>query len=432
MQQAGVDMVVDEVATMRRVTLTLIPFLMVCYMVAFLDRVNVGFAALQMNHAIGLSPAVFGLGSGIFFIAYFIFEVPSNLLMQRVGARRWIARIMVSWGIVSAATAFITGPVSFYVARFVLGAAEAGFFPGVLLYITLWFPSVYRARVVALFYIAVPISSFVGSPLSGLLLRLDGWLGLQGWQLLFLIEALPAILLGIAAWWALPDRPADAPWLNAAQKNWLEHQLGAEALGTRHVPDMSLSRVMTNPRVLTLALVYAGSSAVSNALPLWQPQIIRSFGLGTTAVSLLNSVPFGFVVVAMLFWARASDRTGERIWSITLPLMISAVTLGLTVFTNALVPSIVILTIALIGTFAFKAPFWALAGEWLSSKSSAAGLAQINALGNLGGFAGTYVIGIVQGATGSFPLALLPLVGLQLVSCGAILAVGYGVRRSTR
>ncbi len=249
-----------ETKTVRRVAKALIPFLMVCYLVSFIDRVNAGFAAFQMNKALGLTSSIFGFGGGLFFLTYFVFEVPSNLAMQRVGARRWLARIMLTWGIISSCTAFVAGPWSFCGVRLLLGAAEAGFFPGVLLYLTYWFPSEYRARIVSMFYVAVPISGFVGSPISATLLGMHGIGGLRGWQWLFILEGLPAVLLGLICLFALPDRPKDARFLSEEQRSWLSARLMEEQQQVRAVWDHRAWAVLSNPQVLLLALVYAGSS----------------------------------------------------------------------------------------------------------------------------------------------------------------------------
>jgi len=265
-----------EVEVIRKGTWRLLPFLMLAYFIAFVDRVNAGFAALQMNHDIGLSQAAFGLGAGIFYISYVLCEVPSNLALQKVGARLWIARIMITWGMVSAMMALVVGPYSFYAVRFLLGAAEAGFFPGVILYLTYWFPAEYRGRIVALFMVAIPISSLIGSPISAALLQMNGWLGLHGWQWMFILEAIPAVVMGIACLVVLPNGPAQASWLSKDQVTWLTEKLASEQVLARTSPHMALLKIMTNKYVLTLALVYAGSSGVSQALSLWQPQMLKS------------------------------------------------------------------------------------------------------------------------------------------------------------
>jgi sugar phosphate permease len=407
---------------MRKVAWRLLPILMIGYFIAFIDRVNVGFAALQMNHAIGLNAAAFGLGGGLFYLTYVLFEIPSNLAMQKVGARLWIARIMVSWGLVSAATAFISGPSSFYAMRILLGAAEAGFFPGVILYLTQWFPAAYRARVIAVFMVAVPLSSFIGSPLSAALLQLDGLFGLQGWQLMFIIEAVPAILLGLVTPWLLSNTPRDATWLDTEEKAWLTRQLDAEYAAAGKAsggqPHGRLRDVLLNRYVLAAALVYAGASGASQCLSLWQPQIIKSFGLSTLETGMLNSIPFGVAAILMLLWGKHSDRTRERVWHSGLPLAAVALSLALVAFTHSSLGfTVALLVFAVTGTYIFKGPFWALASEWMPGAAAAAGLAQVNAVGNLAGFVGSAMLGAIKEATGSFALALLPIALISALGC---------------
>src|SRR5260370_31085697 len=264
---------------MRQVALRILPFLMTCYFISFLDRVNLGFAALQMVGDLRLSPTAFGLGGGLFFVSYFLCEVPSNLLLEKFGARRWIARIMITWGFLAGGMALVKGSHSFYVMRLLLGAAEAGFFPGVILYLCYWFPARYRARIIAMFTLAIPVSSFLGSPISAALLGNDGWLGLRGWQWMFILDAAPAVVLRLACLIVLSDRPADAKWLSTDQKNWLLGTLDAEARETRLVGHLSSWQILKNKHVLALSLVLAGSTAVSSGLQLWQPQIISSYRL---------------------------------------------------------------------------------------------------------------------------------------------------------
>jgi MFS transporter, ACS family, tartrate transporter len=413
-----------EARTMRRVALRIVPFLMVCYFVSFLDRVNLGFAALQMVRDLQFSPTVFGLGGGIFFVSYFLFEVPSNLLLEKVGARRWIARIMITWGVLAAGMALVTGPASLYVMRFLLGAAQAGFFPGVILYITYWFPSEYRGRIIGLFTVAIPFSGFLGSPISTALLAADGWLTLRGWQWMFIVEAVPAVLLGLACLVVLSDGPADAAWLPADERRWLLRKLQAQQGLQRRVGPMSLARLLCNKYVLVLSLVLAGSTAVSSGLQLWQPQIIQSYGLTNMQTGLLNAVPFAFASVIMVWWGRRSDRTGERIWHASVPLILTAVSLASALLFDSLFSIVVILCLAVIGIYAGKGPVWAVSTEWLSGSTAAAGIAQINALSNLAGFVTTYAIGFIKDATGSFSLALVPLVVLAAAAAVAILLIG--------
>ena len=412
-----------EVRTMRQVAWRLLPFLMICYFVSFVDRVNVGFAALQMVKALHMSPRVFGFGGGIFFVSYFLFEVPSNLLLEKVGARLWIARIMITWGFLAAGTAFVVGPSSFYTMRLLLGAAEAGFFPGVILYITYWFPSEYRARIVGMFTVAIPVSSFLGSPISAALLGVDGWLGLRGWQWMFIMEGAPAVLLGLFCLFILSDKPTNAPWLDPDQKAWLNGRLQSESGRSKRVGQISVWRVLWNKHVLILSVTLAGSTAVSSGLQIWQPQIIKSYGLTNMQTGLLNSIPFGLASVIMVLWGKRSDQTGERVWHTALPLVVTAVSLASALVFNSLLAIIIILCLAVIGIYAGKGPVWALSAEWLSAGTAAAGLAQMNAISNLAGFGTTYVVGSIKQATGSYPLAILPLACLSAAGALAVLLI---------
>ena len=417
-----------EATTLRRVTLRLVPFLMVCYFVSFLDRVNLGFAALDMTRDLHLSATVFGFGGGIFFLSYFLFEVPSNLLLARVGARLWIARIMLTWGVLAGAMALVSGPRSLYVMRFLLGAAEAGFFPGVMLYLTYWFAVEYRARIIALFTVAIPVSGFLGSPISVAILALDGWLGLRGWQWMFIIEAIPAVLLGLLCLFVLSDRPADAHWLSADERTWLQQHLDGGQARQPRLSHASLWQVLVNRDVLLLSVVLAGSTAVSSGLQLWQPQIIKSYGLTNMQTGLFNSIPFAVAAVVMIVWGRRSDLTGERIWHAALPLILTAVSLSAALLFDSLTAIVVILCLAAIGIYAGKGPAWAVSTEWLSASTAPAGLAQINAISNLAGFGTTYAMGAIRDATGRFSPALVPLVVLSAAGAAAIIWIGRSDR----
>jgi len=414
-----------EAATMRRVSWRLLPFLLLAYLISYIDRVNIGFASLQMNKAVGIDPKTYGLGAGIFFIGYFIFEVPSNLALERFGARTWIARIMITWGICSAAFALIGGPTSFLALRFLLGAAEAGFFPGVILYITYWYPAHYRAIIVGIFMVAIPVAGLIGSPVSGAILYMDGTLGLAGWQWIFLLEAAPAVLLGAAAFVWLTDRPEHASWLAPRQQQWLVAELETERRRAPRISHDSLWRVLSNRYVLIMALVYSGATGASTALALWMPQLVKSFGLTNWQTGLLNAVPFGISAVCMILWGRSSDRSGERVWHNALPLgwmVLAMVATFLAI--GSLWAMIPLLTLIAAGTYATKGPFWALSSEWLGATSAAAGLAQINALGNLAGFVFNYLIGWIQAETGSFPLALMPIAAVATIGMICVLVIG--------
>jgi ACS family tartrate transporter-like MFS transporter len=416
--------------TMRRVSMRLVPFLMICYIIAYIDRVNAGFAALQMNQHLGLTAAMFGFGATLFYIAYTVFEVPSNVLMAKVGPRLWIARIMLTWGLCGIAAAFATGPYSFYATRFLLGAAEAGFFPGAVFYLTLWFPIAYRSRVMAAFGVAVPLSVFVGAPISGALLHLDGMLGFRGWQWLFIMESIPAILLGLGALFMLPDRPAEAKWLTPEQRDWLTRQLEAEQHVKKPVGHMSLWQVLTNKYVLLLGVVYAGASATSNSLSLWMPQILKSFQLSNLETSLLGAIPYGLACVAMIIWSRRADRSGERVWNTALPLALTAASLAAMTLSGSVWIMLALLSLALMANYSIKGPFWALVTSWLSTGSAAAGIAAINTLAHIGTSITTTLIGVIRDKTGSFPVALLPLAFLTAIGAVTVVLLAQSQNRS--
>lgn len=421
-----------EKTTMRRVLLRLVPFLMICYFFALLDRVNIGFAALQMNKDLGLTPAMFGFGASLFFVSYFLVEVPSNLALQKYGARRWIARIMITWGLVTACMAFVVGPNSLYVMRFILGAAEAGFFPGAILYLTYWLPSQYRGRILATFTVSIPLATFLGSPLSVSLLQLDGTLGLRGWQWLFVLEGVPTILLGIICLFVLTDKPAQASWLTVEQREWLTGRMEAEAALRKPVGHLSLWQLATNKYFLVMALVCSGASATGSVLSVWQPQLLKSLGLTTMQTGFVNAIPYGIATVVMVLWGRHSDTSGERRWHTAIPLLLAAAgftALGLT--GTAVIPTVIMVTCCLVGAYAFKGPFWALSASWLSASTLAAGLAGINAISNLiGGALMVNVVGLVKEHTGSFVLGMLPLAVLCAVAAFSVLVLGLNATRT--
>ncbi len=389
------------------------------FLIAYIDRANAGFAALQMNHDLGLTNVEYGFGAGLFFISYVIFEIPSTLVQARIGGPRWLARIMISWGIASAGMMFVAGAHSFYGVRLLIGAAEAGYFPGAMLYLAAFFPPRHRARVMALFAVAIPLSSVVGSPVSGALLGLDGALGLRGWQWMFLIEGFPAVVLGLALLLFLPPNLSAAPWLNAGEKSWLAGQLAAEAAATK-VPHAGVWRVMFDPYVLLLSLAFTGSVGVSQALALWQPQMIKEFGLTNMQVGLTNAIPFALAAIAMLVWGRRSDLSGERLWHTILPLALSTVALASAAFVHELWLFILVLCLTMIGSQAMKGPFLGLTSEWLAGPAAVVGFAQVNALGNVAAIVTTASIGMIRDATGSFQLALLPLMLIAGLGCAGL------------
>jgi D-galactonate transporter len=412
-----------ETSTIRAISWRLIPFLVLAYFLSYLDRVNLGFAALTMNKELNFSPTVFSWGAGIFFIGYFLFEVPSNLALEKFGASRWIARIMVTWGIISALMALVSGVWSFYGVRFLLGVAEAGFFPGIILYLTYWYPAKYRARFLAAFAIAVPVSTVIGAPISGLLLGLDGAMGLQGWQWLFIIEGVPSVLLGVVTWFYLTDRPVKADWLTAEQKAWLAAQLDSETAAKQAASHLTLGQALASPKVIALSLIYFGFVAALYGMQFWLPTIVKAFGFSNAQTGFVIAVPYLFGTVAMILWARHSDATRERVMHVGAPLLLTAVALGICGYVTDPMTTMVVLTVAAIGVFCTFGVFWTLPTAWLSGTAAAGAIALINSIGNLAGFAGPYLIGWVKESTGStstglFVLAALPLIGGLLVFLG--------------
>lgn len=412
-----------ETSTIRAISWRLIPFLVLAYFFSYLDRVNLGFAALTMNSELKFSPTVFAWGAGIFFIGYFIFEVPSNLALEKFGASRWIARIMVTWGIISALMAMVSGVWSFYGLRFLLGVAEAGFFPGIILYLTYWYPAEYRARFLAAFAIAVPVSTVIGAPVSGLLLGLDGALGLKGWQWLFIIEGIPSVLLGIVTWFYLTDKPEHAHWLSAEQKAWLSGRLNAEIAAKQAVKHFTLGEALSSPKVIALSLIYFGFVGALYGMQFWLPQIVKAFGLTNAQTGFVTAIPYLFGTIAMILWARHSDATRERVMHVGAPLLLTAVALAVSSYIADPTMTMVVLTVAAIGVFCTFAVFWTLPTAWLSGTAAAGAIALINSIGNLAGFGGPYLIGWVKEATGStstglLVLAVLPLIGGLLVFAG--------------
>jgi D-galactonate transporter len=417
-----------EARTIARVSSRLVPFLIVCYFVAYLDRVNVGFAALTMNKDLGISATAYGLGAGIFFFTYFLFEVPSNLFLERFGARKWIARIMLSWGLLSGATAFITGETSFYIVRMLLGAAEAGFFPGIIFYLTLWFPAAYRARIVGYFMAAIPLSSVIGAPVSGYLLGLDGVAGMKGWQWLFILEAVPAVLLSVVVFFYLTDRPADAKWLAPEQRTWLAQRLEMEhrqRVASRH---FTVTQALMNSKVLALSLVYFGAVAANYGVSFFLPQIIKAFGLSNAATGWVTAIPYLIGVVAMVYWGRHSDRTRERKWHCGGALLVAAAGIaGCALFED---PTLKIISISIggAGIFGCLPVFWTLPTAFLSGAAAAGGIAIINSIGNLSGFAGPYVMGWLKDATGDYTAGLLTIAATALIGAGIVLMLHHDTK----
>jgi MFS transporter, ACS family, tartrate transporter len=411
--------------TIRKIQWRILPFLILLYIVAFIDRSNIGFAALKMNPDLGITSTQFGLAAGLFTVGYFLFEVPSNLLMHRYGARKWIARILFTWGAVAACTAFVQNYLQLAIVRTVLGIAEAGFFPCVLLYLTYWFPERQRARVVALFMVALPISTLVAGPLSGLILDHVYWHGIASWRWVFLLEGAPAVLLGFLSLRVLVDSPKEAKWLTSDEKTWLVGVLESEAAAkVKEHGSISFRSSLSGVRIWLLAFIYYAKSVAVYVLAFYSPQIVKSVGhtLSGTAVGVMNAVPYAVATVVMVWWARRSDRTGERRWAVALPLIVAGIALILMALTAGnLLISLALLTVITAAIYAPYGPFWAMPSLFLTGSSAAVGLAAINSIANLGGFVGPVVFGALKDSTGSI-YGGLAFVSLTLI-VAAILVV---------
>ncbi len=414
-----------EARTIARVTMRLVPFLIVCYFVAYLDRVNVAFAKLTMQTDLALTETQYGIGAGIFFLAYFVFEVPSNLFLERFGARKWIARIMFSWGLLSGLMAFIpqiaaaTGQSTtnvFYTIRVLLGVAEAGFFPGIIFYLTLWFPSVYRGRIIGYFMAAIPLSSVIGAPLSGQLLNLNGISGLAGWQWMFLIEALPALLLAVVVFFYLTDRPADATWLAPDQRAWLAQRLDDEAKIRTQAKHFSTLQALGDTRVLLLAFVYFGAVASNYSIGFFLPQIVKNFGLSNGMTGLVAAIPYVVGTLGMVYWGRKSDAAGERREHVALAALIAGAGIAASTVIDDPVGKMIAFSVAGFGIFAVLPVFWTLPTTFLTGAAAAGGIAIINSIGNLSGFAGPFVMGRVKDATGTYTIGLLAVAAVVFLA----------------
>lgn len=411
-----------EQSTMPKLMRRIIPFMMLCYFVAYLDRINVGMAAITMNKSLGLSPVVYGAGASIFFLGYFLFEVPSNMMMQKFGARMWIARIMITWGLISGAMAFVVGPHSFYALRFLLGAAEAGFFPGLVLYFSWWFPAAYRARMTGLFMAALPIASVIGAPLSGVLLGFDGVMGLEGWQWLFIIEAVPAVVLGVVVLFYLTDRPAEATWLLPSEREWLVNRMELERREGERKDFISIARAFVSPRILALSAVAFGMNIANYGLSLWLPQIVKAFGLTNVETGFVTAIPSVFAAISAILWTRSSDRTGERIGHLSVAAICAAAGLGIAATLDNPYATMAALCVASIGIYALIPMFWGWAPTLMAGPGAAPAMALVNSIGALSGYVGPYVFGWIKESTGSFSLGLLALAMGPVLSVCMILA----------
>ena len=418
-------------AAMARVRRRLIPFLFLLYVVAYLDRVNVGFAALDMNRDLGFSAAVYGLGSGIFFVSYTLLEVPSNLMLARIGAGLWIARIMLTWGLVSAAMAFVQDTTTFYVLRFLLGAAEAGFFPGIIYYLTQWFPARERARAVALFMTGTAIAGVIGGPLSSLLLLLDGTWGLRGWQWLFLVEGLPAVLLAPVVWRQLNQLPATATWLPDDERRWLTDALAAEQQARPNV-HFTVRAAFASPRLWALAAIYFSVVLAIYGVSFWLPQILGALGTTSSAtVALVSAIPYVAAAVAMVVIGAHSDRTGERRWHVALSALAGAAGFALAAVVPAsLTLSLAAMSLAAMGVWGTLGPFWALPTAFLTGRAAPGGVALVNSVANIGGFVGPTLMGYMRDLTGSFAAGLWLLTAALVIGAAIALLLPAGQRDS--
>jgi MFS transporter, ACS family, tartrate transporter len=412
-----------ERSTMARVTWRLLPFLLLLYIISWLDRVNVGFAKLQLNADLGFSETIYGIGAGIFFVGYGLCEVPSNLLLVRFGARVWIARIMVTWGIISCAMMFVQGATSFYVLRFLLGVAEAGFLPGIIYYLSQWFPGQHRARAVSWFMIGIPLSLVFGGPLSGWLMQdLDEYLGLHGWQWMFLVEGIPAIVLGFVVLGFLTEKPADAAWLPAEQRKWLTERIAGEHHEAHKRHGFGLRAALTHPTVWLLAVVMFCCQTGSYGLTFWVPSIVKGLtGYSEFAVGMFTAIPYIAAAAAMILVGMSSDRSGERFLHIAVPSLVGAAGFLAVGYLHAPLLAMLALSVAAAGDYCTRGPFWALPGKFLTGSAAAGAIALINSMGALGGALGPSTVGWLKDHTGGFLGPMLMLAGV--LTMGAILTL---------
>jgi MFS family permease len=413
---------------MRKVYLRLLPFTFALYLICYLDRANIGFAALTMNRDLGFSSYVYGLGAGAFFWGYFLLEVPSNLILERVGARRWIARIMISWGIVSGCFAFVQGPISFFTLRFLLGLAEAGFFPGMILYFTYWFPPFHRARIIAGFMAAIPVSIGLGAPVSTGLLELNGVLGLAGWKWLFLAEAAPAVLLGIAVLFYLTDRPAVASWLKPDERQWLTAVMAEEQRRVDVERRVSVWQSLIDRRVLALGLIHFAQAGVSVSIAVFVAQMIKRLGLTNMQTGWVTAIPFVCGTIGILVWGHLSDKMNERRWNLTASCLCMAAGLAAAGLLEGSYWSVAALSVAMVGLYAGNAHLFPIPSMFLTGAAAASGIAWVNSLGILAGGVTSPVIGYIKDTTGSFEGGLYFLAALSVVGAAT---TALGVRETS-
>ncbi len=423
-----------EKKTIRKVTRRIIPLLFLLYIVSYLDRANVGYAALEMNEALGLTSKMFGLVTGIFFIGYFLFEVPSNILMQKFGARVWITRILFTWGIISMATGFAQNATQLYIIRFLLGIAEAGLFPGIILYLTYWFRAKERASTIAMFMTAIAVSYIIGAPVSTLIIDHIHWMNVPGWRWMFIIEGAPAVILGFVTYFYLTDRPEQAKWLTAEEKNWLISELrkDEELREKKGKQTTSHKTALTDPKLWYLALIYFVYTAGTLGVGYWMPQIIKGLSgyLSNTQIGFIATIPYIIASIVMNYWSRRSDRTGERRMHTALPLLVAGLTLlSVGMVSNPFI-AMIFITISLAAMYCFKGPFWSLPTMILSPATVAVGIAVINSIGNLGGFVGPYAVGWLKDATGKMQAGLIFLSIILIIAFILVLAMKFEQKRT--
>ena len=411
---------------MAKVSRRLIPFVIICYFVAYLDRVNLSFAALEMNKDLGFSSTVYGIGAGAFFLTYFLLETPSNLILLKMGARRWIARIMFTWGILSAGMAFVSSEWSFYIVRFLFGAAEAGFFPGILFYLTLYFPAVYRARMVSMYMVAIPVSAVIGAPLSTFILGImDGVMGFRGWQWVFILEAIPALVLSVVTWFYMTDHPSRAQWLAPDERSWLVNRQEAEMRQREEAHGMSVWETMKNPKVLALGIAGYGIANQIYGMTYFLPQIVKQFGLTNMQTGFVSMIPFGIGAIGMTWYGKRSDRVLERRSHTVVTFLIAAVGLMAVGLSANPYWRMVCLCFASFGVFAVLPVFWSMPTAFLSGAAAAAGVAYINSIANIAGFVGPFLMGWLRDISGNFDSGLLMIAVVCNVAAFAILCIHH-------
>ena len=418
LQQSGSEAALQS--AVRKAALRFVPLLTIAYLFNYLDRTSLGFAALTMNKQLGLSPGQFGLAAGIFFAGYCTFEIPSNLMLYRFGARRWLARIMISWGIISAATAFVVGPNSFYALRFLLGIAEAGFFPGVTFFLAAWFPTQFRTRMLAWFLVGIPLSSLIGGPICGLLLQLDGIWGIAGWQWLFIGVSLPCIPLGVLTLRWLDDRPENANWLSHEERDALDAVLAAEV---RERPPASWLAALMDTRVLILGAIQFGFTLASYGIGIWLPLILKEYHLSNMAIGWMSAIPYLFASVGMILWARYVDRNGRRIVNLAIACLLGGVGLVAPIVSGSLALAVIGFSAALVGVTAARAIFWTIPTRFLTGVAAAGGLAFINSIGTVGGFAGPSMMGWLKEFSGSYIVGLTAMAAILIAAMVASMSL---------